>query len=58
MSTDPQQMSRRQLLRHTAWFGAAVGLTVAGGEVLSHVPEVPADTQGHSPARPALRPGQ
>ena len=30
-------MSRRQLLRHTAWFGAAVALTVTGGEVVSHV---------------------
>ncbi|WP_426504156.1 metallophosphoesterase family protein [Dactylosporangium sp. McL0621] len=34
---DPQGMSRRQLLRHTAWFGAAVVLTVSGGEVISHV---------------------
>jgi 3',5'-cyclic AMP phosphodiesterase CpdA len=30
-------MSRRQLLRHGAWFGAAVALTVVGGEVISHV---------------------
>ncbi|QUQ66983.1 3',5'-cyclic adenosine monophosphate phosphodiesterase CpdA [Kutzneria sp. CA-103260] len=30
-------MTRRQLLRHTAWFGAAVVLTVAGGEVISHI---------------------
>jgi 3',5'-cyclic AMP phosphodiesterase CpdA len=30
-------MSRRQLMRHSAWFGAAVALTVAGGEVISHV---------------------
>jgi 3',5'-cyclic AMP phosphodiesterase CpdA len=30
-------MSRRQLLRHTAWFGAAVVLTVSGGEVMSHI---------------------
>lgn len=30
-------MSRRQLIRHSAWFGAAVVLTVAGGEVISHV---------------------
>jgi 3',5'-cyclic AMP phosphodiesterase CpdA len=30
-------MSRRQLVRHGAWFGAAVGLAVAGGEVISHV---------------------
>ncbi|WP_297698093.1 metallophosphoesterase [Mycobacterium sp.] len=35
--TDPNGMSRRQLLRHTAWFGAAVGFAVAGGEVISHV---------------------
>jgi 3',5'-cyclic AMP phosphodiesterase CpdA len=30
-------MTRRQLIRHGAWFGAAVVLTVAGGEVISHV---------------------
>ena len=30
-------MTRRQLLRHTAWFGSAVALTVVGGEVISHV---------------------
>ncbi|MGF7234134.1 MAG: metallophosphoesterase family protein [Frankia sp.] len=30
-------MTRRQLARHGAWFGAAVALTVAGGEVISHV---------------------
>lgn len=30
-------MTRRQLLRHSAWFGSAVVLTVAGGEVVSHV---------------------
>jgi 3',5'-cyclic AMP phosphodiesterase CpdA len=35
-------MSRRQLLRHTAWFGAAVILTVAGGEVISHIGGTPA----------------
>ena len=33
----PTGMSRRQLLRHTAWFGAAVVLTVTGGEVISHL---------------------
>ncbi|MUL63707.1 metallophosphoesterase [Mycobacterium sp. CBMA 234] len=48
MNDDPQQMNRRQLLRHTAWFGAAVGLTVVGGEVLSHV--------AGSPSGPAARP--
>ena len=30
-------MTRRQLLRHSAWFGSAVVLTVTGGEVISHV---------------------
>jgi 3',5'-cyclic AMP phosphodiesterase CpdA len=30
-------MTRRQLMRHSAWFGSAVVLTVAGGEVVSHV---------------------
>jgi 3',5'-cyclic AMP phosphodiesterase CpdA len=34
---DPKGMTRRQLVRHSAWFGAAVVLTVAGGEVISHV---------------------
>lgn len=33
----PEGMSRRQLLRHGAWFGAAVALTVVGGEVISHL---------------------
>jgi 3',5'-cyclic AMP phosphodiesterase CpdA len=54
MSTenDPAGMSRRQLIRHGAWFGAAVVLTVAGGEVISHV----AGSSGAAqPARPALR---
>ncbi|MFF4865536.1 metallophosphoesterase family protein [Streptomyces sp. NPDC001231] len=35
-------MSRRQLLRHAGWFGGAVVLTVASGEVISHI----ADTRG------------
>jgi predicted phosphodiesterase len=39
---DPQQMTRRQLMRHGAWFGAAVGLAVVGGEVLSRVATAPA----------------
>ncbi|MFI6475921.1 metallophosphoesterase family protein [Streptomyces sp. NPDC050516] len=30
-------MSRRQLLRHAGWFGSAVVLTAAGGEVVSHI---------------------
>ncbi|WP_405163449.1 metallophosphoesterase [Nocardia sp. NBC_01499] len=50
---DPHAMTRRQLIRHSAWFGAAVGLTVVGGEVISHV-------AGSTPAaaadnRPTLR---
>jgi Calcineurin-like phosphoesterase len=51
VSADPHQMSRRQLIRHGAWFGAAVGLAVVGGEVLSHVASAPAATD----TRPALR---
>lgn len=49
---DPQQMTRRQLMRHSAWFGAAVVLTVAGGEVISRV--AGAETTS-TPERPALR---
>ncbi len=37
MTGDEHGMTRRQLMRHTAWFGAAVALTVTGGEVISHV---------------------
>ena len=49
---DPQGMTRRQLMRHSAWFGAAVVLTVAGGEVISHV----AGSAGAAlSARPTLR---
>ncbi len=53
MTRDPNTMSRRQLIRHSAWFGAAVGFAVAGGEVLSHV----AGSAGaeHNQARPTLR---
>jgi hypothetical protein len=35
--TGPEGMTRRQLMRHAGWFGGAVVLTVAGGEVISHV---------------------
>lgn len=45
-------MSRRQLMRHTAWFGAAVGFSVVGGEVISQVAGAAAE---HTHARPALR---
>jgi 3',5'-cyclic AMP phosphodiesterase CpdA len=44
-------MSRRQLIRHSAWFGAAVGLAVVGGEVISHV----AGTATATETRPTLR---
>jgi 3',5'-cyclic AMP phosphodiesterase CpdA len=36
-NTPREGMSRRQLMRHAGWFGAAVVLTVAGGEVISQV---------------------
>lgn len=51
MTGEQHQMSRRQLIRHGAWFGAAVGLAVVGGEVLSHVATAPAAVD----ARAALR---
>src|SRR3981189_2771462 len=46
----PAGMTRRQLIRHGAWFGAAVVLTVAGGEVISHVAGSPGAAQQASPA--------
>ena len=51
--TDPNGMSRRQLLRHTAWFGAAVGFAVAGGDVISHVAGEAVAQRAH--VRPTLR---
>ncbi|MCW2554383.1 MAG: metallophosphoesterase [Mycobacterium sp.] len=48
---DPMTMSRRQLIRHSAWFGAAVGLAVVGGEVISHV----AGSATATLTRPTLR---
>jgi 3',5'-cyclic AMP phosphodiesterase CpdA len=48
---DPMSMNRRQLMRHGAWFGAAVGLAVVGGEVISHV----AGAATTSETRPTLR---
>jgi 3',5'-cyclic AMP phosphodiesterase CpdA len=48
---DPMEMSRRQLIRHSAWFGAAVGLAVVGGEVISHVAGAATATE----TRPTLR---
>ena len=57
MSTenDPAGMSRRQLIRHGAWFGAAVALTVAGGEVISHVAGSAGSAGAAQQSRPALR---
>ncbi|BBY38982.1 hypothetical protein MMAN_31160 [Mycobacterium mantenii] len=51
--TDPKAMTRRQLIRHTAWFGAAVGFSVAGGEVISHVAGEATAARTH--AAPSLR---
>ncbi|SPM28780.1 metallophosphoesterase family protein [Mycobacterium terramassiliense] len=50
---DPNTMTRRQLIRHSAWFGAAVGFAVVGGEVISHV--AGAASASHAGARPTLR---
>ncbi|CDO27780.1 metallophosphoesterase family protein [Mycolicibacterium porcinum] len=49
--TDPHTMTRRQLIRHGAWFGTAVGLAVVGGEVISHA----AGSRGADVAQPTLR---
>ncbi len=54
---DHKGMTRRQLMRHSAWFGAAVVLTVAGGEVISHVAGA-ARRRAQRSGRPALRPDQ
>ena len=53
MTDEPHTMNRRQLIRHSAWFGGAVGLAVVGGEVVSHIAGT-ADA-ARSPSRPALR---
>jgi 3',5'-cyclic AMP phosphodiesterase CpdA len=49
----PKPMTRRQLIRHSAWFGAAVGFAVVGGEVISHVAGTA--SASHAGARPTLR---
>src|ERR1700758_709322 len=50
---DPRTMTRRQLIRHSAWFGSAVVLTVVGGEVISHIAgSTPTTSQA---TRPTLR---
>jgi 3',5'-cyclic AMP phosphodiesterase CpdA len=53
VENDPAGMTRRQLMRHGAWFGAAVVLTVAGGEVISRVAGSAGAAQQST--RPALR---
>ncbi|BBY22619.1 metallophosphoesterase family protein [Mycobacterium stomatepiae] len=53
MNNDPRMMNRRQLLRHGAWFGAAVGFAVASGEVISHVAGAAASDRAK--LKPALR---
>jgi 3',5'-cyclic AMP phosphodiesterase CpdA len=53
MTDEQHTMNRRQLMRHSAWFGAAVGLAVVGGEVISHVAGT-ADA-ARSSNRPTLR---
>lgn len=53
MTGDAPAMSRRQLIRHTAWFGAAVGLAVVGGEVVSHLGGTASAEQAQT--RPAVR---
>ena len=53
MTQNPNTMTRRQLIRHSAWFGAAVGLAVVGGEVISHV--AGAEAANRAAARPTLR---
>src|ERR1700730_6769112 len=53
MTDAPHTMSRRQLIRHSAWFGAAVGLAVVGGEVISHIAGTAEAEQVQG--RPALR---
>ena len=50
---DPNTMTRRQLIRHSAWFGSAVVLTVVGGEVISHIAGSTPKIQTQS--RPTLR---
>ncbi|AFM16167.1 putative phosphohydrolase [Mycolicibacterium chubuense NBB4] len=55
MTGDPHAMTRRQLMRHSAWFGAAVVLTVAGGEVISHVAGSATAAGVAQSGRPALR---
>lgn len=52
---DPNGMTRRQLMRHSAWFGAAVVLTVAGGEVISHVAGSSGAADVAGSGRPTLR---
>ncbi len=43
-------MTRRQLMRHAGWFGGAVVLTVAAGEVISHVADPRSGAAAPAPA--------
>jgi 3',5'-cyclic AMP phosphodiesterase CpdA len=56
MTDNPNTMSRRQLIRHGAWFGAAVGFAVVGGEVVSHIADATAAENAVS--GPTLRSAQ
>jgi 3',5'-cyclic AMP phosphodiesterase CpdA len=53
MTRNLRTMSRRQLIRHGAWFGAAVGFAVVGGEVISHIGGTA--VAEHAQGRPTLR---
>ena len=48
-------MTRRQLARHAGWFGSAVVLTVAGGEVISHIADSRNTAAAVAPDDSALR---
>lgn len=52
---NPQRsgMTRRQLTRHAGWFGAAVVLTVTGGEVISHIAHSGGNGSGSGSATPS-----
>jgi hypothetical protein len=53
VTRDPHSMTRRQLMRHSAWFGAAAGFAVVGGEVISHIGG--SASAAHAPTAPTLR---
>lgn len=51
-----QGMTRRQLARHAGWFGAAVVLTISGGEVISHIATDRDSTSSATAATPPTDP--